>query len=61
MERMVIMSKWCFNYETGNYEDIDRDGYSWTTGEYTNNWDDSEYRREQEDEERRRQNDEDDW
>ncbi len=55
------MSKWCFNYETGNYEDIDRDGYSWTTGEYTNNWDDSEYRREQEDEERRRQNDEDDW
>lgn len=28
MERMVIMSKWCFNYETGNYEDIDRDGYS---------------------------------
>ena len=61
MERMVSMSKWCFNYETGNYEDIDRDGYSWTTGEYTNNWDDSEYRREKEDEERRRQNDEDDW
>ena len=55
------MSKWCFNYETGNYEDIDRDGYSWTTGEYINNWDDNEYRREKEDEERRRQNDEDDW
>ena len=61
MERMVVMSKWCLNYETGNYEDIDRDGYSWTTGEYTNNWDDSEYRREKEDEERRRQDDEDDW
>ena len=40
------MSKWCFN------EDIDRDGYSWTTGEYTYNWDDSEYQREEE---------EDDW
>ncbi len=56
------MSKWCFNYETGNYEDIDCDGYSWTTGEYTDNWDDSEYRREKEDEEeRRRQDDEADW
>ena len=62
MERMAIMSKWCFNYETGNYEDIDCDGYSWTTGEYTDNWDDSEYRREKEDEEeRRRQDDEADW
>ena len=34
------MSKWCFNYETGDYEDIDRDGYSYTSGGYTFNWDD---------------------
>ena len=49
------MSKWCFNYETGDYEDIDRDGFSYTTGEYTNNWDDSEDRQEEEE-----QNPEDD-
>lgn len=52
------MSKWCFNYETGDYEDIDRDGFSNTTGEYTYNWDDSEYRREEEEEERRREEEE---
>ena len=40
------------NYESGEYEDIDEDGYSWTRGEYTNNWDDSEYEREREEEER---------
>ena len=28
------MSKWCFNYESGEYEDIDRDGFSYTRGEY---------------------------
>ena len=50
------MSKWCFNYETGDYEDIDRDGFSYTTGKSTNNWDDSEYRQEEEEE----QNPEDD-
>lgn len=44
------MSKWCFNYETGDYEDIDRDGFSYTTGKYTNNWDDGEYRHEEEEE-----------
>ena len=64
------MSKWCFNYESGEYEDIDESGYSWTKGEYVYNWDDSEYRREaeerereererQEEEERRRENN--DW
>ncbi len=51
------MSKWAFNYDSGEYEDIDRDGFSWTRGEYTYNWDDSEYRREEE-EERRRQEEE---
>ena len=47
------MSKWCFNYETGDYEYIEKDGFSYATGEYTYNWDDSEYRREEE--ERRRE------
>ena len=49
------MSKWCFNYESGEYEDIEKDGYSWTRGEYVQNWDDSEYKRE---EERRREEEE---
>ena len=52
------MSKWCFNYDTGDYEDIDRDGYSYTSGGYTFNWDDSEYRREEEEEERRQREEE---
>ncbi len=52
------MSKWCFNYESGEYEDIDKDGYSWTLGEYVNNWDDSEYKREEEEEERLREEEE---
>ena len=56
------MSKWCYNYDSGEYEDIDKDGYSWTRGEYVDNWDDSEYRREREEEKRRRREDEeDDW
>ena len=54
------MSKWCFNYDSGEYEDIDRDGYSWTRGEYVNNWDD-EYRREEEEKRQRQENEEDDW
>lgn len=31
------MSKWCFNYESGEYEDIEKDGYSWSRGEYVYN------------------------
>ena len=54
------MSKWCFNYDSGEYEDIDEDGFSWTQGEYVYNWDDSEYRREEEEEEQRRFDDEED-
>ena len=42
------MTKWCFNFESGEYEDIDKDGYSWTKGEYVYNWDDSEYRQKEE-------------
>lgn len=59
------MSKLCYNYDTGRYEDIDEDGYSYTQGKYVYNWDDSEYRREkmekeeeEEEEERRRR---DNW
>ena len=52
------MIKWCFNYESGEYEYIDRNGFSVDRGEYVYNWDDSEYKRE--DEERRRRADEDD-
>ena len=42
------MSKWCFNYESGEYEEIDRDGFSISQGGYVFNWDDSEFRREEE-------------
>ena len=56
------MAKWCINYESGDYEYIERDGFSIDQGEYVYNWDDSEYRREEEEEEeRRREDDEDDW
>ena len=46
------MSKWCFNYESGEYEYIERDGFSIDSGEYVYNWDDSEYRKEEEEEEK---------
>ena len=59
------MTKWCYNYDSGEYEYIDKDGFSIDRGEYVYNWDDSEYRREreeEEEEERRRREDEDnDW
>ena len=42
------MSKWCLNYESGDYENIERDGFSIDRGEYVYNWDDGEYRREEE-------------
>ncbi|MBO6280542.1 MAG: hypothetical protein J6M95_03070 [Bacilli bacterium] len=45
--------KWCMNYESGEYEWIDEDGYSWDQGEYVYNWDDSEYQRERDED--------DDW
>lgn len=41
------MAKWCFNYESGEYEYIERDGFSIDRGEYVYNWDDSEYRQEE--------------
>jgi len=48
------MPKYCMNYDSGDYEYIDENGYSWDRGEYVYNWDDSEYRREREEEESRR-------
>lgn len=54
------MSKYCFNYDSGEYENIERDGFSIDQGEYVYNWDDSEYRREEEEaEEERRRNEKD--
>ena len=46
------MVKWCFNYESGDYEYIEKDGFSIDRGEYVYNWDDNEYRREEDDERR---------
>lgn len=54
------MPKWCFNYDSCEYEDIDRDGYSYTRGEYVFNWIDSEYRREEE-EKMERRGEEENW
>jgi hypothetical protein len=45
------MSKWCFNYESGEYEEIDRDGFSISQGRHVFNWDDSEFRRVEKEEE----------
>ena len=54
------MSKYCFNYDSGEYENIERDGFSIDQGEYVYNWDDSEYRREEEEAEEDRRRNEDD-
>lgn len=37
------MFKLCFNYDSGEYEYIDKDEFSITQGEYVFNWDNSEY------------------
>ncbi len=59
------MAKYAFDYETGEYEYIEEDGFSIDRGEYTYNWDDSEYRREEEEESKSRMSlfddEEDDW
>ena len=59
------MAKYVFDYETGEYEYIEKDGFSVNRGEYTYNWDDSEYRREEEEESTLRMrlldNEGDDW
>ena len=57
------MAKWCLNYDSGEYEHIDKDGFSYDRGEYVYHWDDSEYRQEEDEEQRRLddEEDEDDW
>lgn len=58
------MAKYVMNYDSGDYEYIDRDGFSIDRGEYVYNWDDSEYRREEEEEEEeeeRRREEEREW
>lgn len=40
------MAKWCLNYDSGEYENIEKDGFSIDCGEYVYNWDDSEYQNE---------------
>ena len=49
------MVKYCYNYDSGEYEYIGRNGYSYDQNEYVYNWDDSDYKRE---EERRREEEE---
>lgn len=44
------MSKWCFNYDSGEYEWIEKDGYSIYRCEYVYNCDNSAYKREEEEE-----------
>lgn len=48
------MAKWCLNYDSGNYEYIEKDDYSIDQGKYVYNWEDSEYEREEKEEEERR-------
>ena len=43
------MAKWCFNYDSGEYEYIDRYGFSFSSGEFVYNWDNSEYQNEEDD------------
>ncbi len=42
--------KYCLNYESGDYEWIDEDGFSIDRGEFVFNWDNSEYEREKDEE-----------
>ena len=51
LREVFFVAKWCFNYESGEYEYIERDGFSIDQGEYVYNWDDSTYREEEEGEE----------
>lgn len=46
LQEVGIMPKWCFNYDSGEYEYIDSNGFSLDRGEFVYNWDDSQYRQE---------------
>lgn len=52
------MAKWCYNYDSGEYEYIEENGFSIDRGEYVYNWDDSEYKREREEKEREEEEEE---
>ena len=43
------MSEYCFNYESGEFEYIDEDGFSIDQGEFVYNWDDSVYSQDDDD------------
>ncbi len=55
------MPKYCLNYESGNYEWIEENGYSIDQGAFVYNWDDSEYRREEEEQSFWQDDDNDNW
>ncbi len=55
------MPKYCLNYESGDYEWIDENGYSIDQGEYVYSWDDSEYRREEEERQREEEEERSSW
>lgn len=40
------MPKYCFNYDSGDYELIDENGFSYDQGDYVYNWDKSAYEEE---------------
>ena len=41
--------KWCYNYESGQYEWIEKNGYSYDQNAFVYNWDRSKYDDEEED------------
>lgn len=43
------MAKWCYNYDSSEYEYIEKDGFSIDQGDYVYNCDDSEYHNDDED------------
>lgn len=55
------MAKWCFNYDSSEYEYIDRNGFSFSSGEFVFNWDNSEYQNEENDDNFLWQDDDLDW
>ena len=59
--RMFYYGKWCFNYDSGEYEYIDRNGFSFSSGEFVFNWDNSEYQNEENDDNFLWQDDDLDW
>lgn len=52
------MAKYCFNYESGQYERITENGFSETQGENVNNWDKSPYEQKNEEGENREEHSE---